>query len=401
MIGAWRDIVERTGEAFFVQTEFVLLFLAFAATVASNWLDFRGTDKRKKTVAFALTLLAALILAINAIATAAKSYEIANLRLDSIERTDEASGGTVLGDQAYVVDDEEPDVFVFEMAEQGLKLKETIRLTNLEALARAFPCEIESKKSPTKTDCLSKNPEAKDLVTDFEGAASSGDYLYLSTSMGLTKNLKVDSRRHWFLEVEAMGRSRGRINRAAALSGAIREFLTQSGVPNIEQLQVEGLAVLPREPGKGARAFLGLRAPVAADGTAIVIESDIESILSKSPAFRLHRLKLTFETERGFENHSIVSMEADESQKRILLLSNLPAGNENSVPLIWSWVPGEVSEPELSVVRGPSAVPFKLSQNKGRRLEVLMPFRDRVHLLLDADGWGGQKSIPNARLGLP
>src|SRR5881394_713593 len=167
--------------------------------------------------------------------------QVEDLREANSKLFNEASGGTIVNDLAYVVDDEKPDVFVF-------------RLDGEYQLIERMPL----KENGTVL--------TGDKVDDLEAIASADGKLYLITSHSNTKKTGEPKRaRQKLLEVSLAPGSRGEVSNKAdnlrdvvwkSLKGLADSYLNEEHQD--EGMQIEGFAI-----DKEGNAYIGLRAPLS------------------------------------------------------------------------------------------------------------------------------------------
>ncbi len=316
----------------------------------------------------------------------------ANLLLKSnLIDVDEASGGASDGKTAYIVDDDEPFIFVFNYAEaeNKYKLQKTMKIVD------ERPCDQRPKWDK---DCKDAQPTelSNKIIEDLEGAALYNGKLYLTTAQSNSKNGKEEPQRWLFLEVSLDGKV---LRSTTKLRDTIRESFKQ-GVPGVydksieesyneggklEVMQVEGLAI----DGEG-QIYLGLRNPLV-NRKALVLRTNIQQVFNDKPQFESFLLDL----ERGGEIYGIVSLDYDPHTKQILVLGNHPMRSKTLLPAIWAW---EVKDPKAiqqpTPYQGEWFTNFEAVGSRPAKPEViLLPQANRIHLFFDAEGTGGQLSL--------
>jgi len=309
---------------------------------------------------------------------------------------DEASGGATKGNLAYIVVDELPNIFVYEYSESENQYKPHLaKPLDLiddrpcrDRLNWGVPCK---EGSPTKL--------TKEMIDDLEGAAIDRDgNLYITTSHSYEKNGKPDPARAVLLKTTLDGHV---LNGTQKLQHVIRELFKNSlgGIarnPVTEYLneshkneimQIEGLAI-----DKDNKIYFGFRAPLVDEQYALVIRTSTDEVFKDNPQFDSFLLDLR---RPDGSKYGITSLDYDAQNNRIMILGNQPQHFSGGPPVIWSW---EVKDPKfvqsLEVFNGEI---FTLKPAPGSRPAkpevLLMPKPDRIQLLFDAEGTGGQLAL--------
>lgn len=308
---------------------------------------------------------------------------------------DEASGGATKENLAYLVDDSEPNLFVFEYLE--LEGRYQAHLPKPLDLVDVRPCNERDWKE--KGDCPPKLTLTKKLINDLEGTAIDRDgNLYLTTSHSNTKDGEPDPARSLFLRITPEGvvlnvtrKLRDKIKKLfeSKLDGKaknpVKEWVNEND--KVEVMQIEGLAV-----DESGLIYLGFRAPLVDEKYALVLRTSAEQIFRDDPQFESFLLDLK---PHDGENYGIVSLEWDSQNRRMLILGNSPKHYTTWPPVIWSW---DVKDPKtIQTTEAFHGEIFSLKPSPGSRPAkpevLLIPKTDRIHLFFDAQGTGGQLGL--------
>lgn len=393
----------------------ILAVLAVLSTVVGVW------DKLTSKISKAL-ILATILIAIAAgsqiiqviqkkqqlgtIEEQQRIIEDANLLNNSnLIEIDEASGGATRGNLAYLVDDSEPNIFVYEYVEEyQYKPHRSLDIIDDRHCNERLDWGEACKEGRFTT--LNKK-----MINDLEGAAIDRDgNLYLTTSHSYAKDAYAkdenpknpDPARAVFLKTSLDGHV---LNATRKLWGIIRELfrnklggIAKNPVPEyvnegnkLEIMQIEGLAI-----DKDNKIYLGFRAPLVDDQYALVLRTSVEQIFKDNPQFESFRLDLR---RPDGSKYGIVSLEYDAQTNRIIILGNspmhYPMPYTTYPPVIWSWDvkdPKNIQTPEVfngeifSLKPAPGSRPAKPEV-------LLIPKPDRFHLFFDAQGTGGQLDL--------
>lgn len=385
-----------------------LAFLAVLSTVVGVW--DKITSSIRKTIILGSILVATSLLTqvVQVVQkreqesqTLAQEAEIAKQQkiiddrnkfiASNLTIVDEASGGAVSGNLAYVVDDDNPSLFVFEYAEAESKYK--LLPQDPVKIIDARPCSVrldweEKCNDSTPTELTNK------LIEDLEGAAIYNNKLYLTTSQSLpngqsesTPGARNEEPRRWlFLEVTPTGQV---IRATRKIRPAILEAIKNgNGVVasnKLEEVQVEGLVI-----DKNGFAYLGLRSPLIR-GHALVLRATVEQLFSEKPTFDAFLLDLEFRDKQ----YGITSLDYDPKLDQILVLGNSPARTKTLPVVIWAWTVNE-SIPVQRPLRydGEIFTVFDAPGTRPAKPEIIL-FRqeNRIHLFFDAEGSGLQVSL--------
>jgi hypothetical protein len=370
-----------------------LAVLAVLSTLVGVW--DKITSKIQKAVILAFILISIAVLSqviqliqkkeqLDEIARQDLVIEDANILLKSnLVEVDEASGGTTDGDVAYIVDDDEAGIFVFNYSEKEATYRS--KQSNPMKIVDARPCSDRVKVWSGKCDDSQPIEITKKMLEDLEGAAIYKKKLYLTTTQSNAKDGDEEPQRWLFLELSLDGKV---LRATRLLRDSIRSFFKEQGIPEsinedgkLEVAQIEGLAI----DGDG-NVFLGLRAPLVG-GKALILSSTVDQIFSDAPRFNYVVLDLRHEGEP----YGVVSMEYDGEQ--ILILANSPLRNKTLPPVVWAW---DLKNPESTpvVYTGDVLTVFDAPGSRPAKPEVLLLSRkDRIHFFFDAEGTGGQVSL--------
>lgn len=296
----------------------------------------------------------------------------------------EASGGTIIKDLAYVVDDEKPTIFVF-------RLEEEYQLVD----------KIELKENGKVLTA--------DEVDDLEALASADGKLYLMTSHSNTRRGRRNEARQRLLEVSLEAGKQGEVtSRADNLQELIWKNLKglaasyQNEEHKEEIMQIEGLAI-----DEGGNAYIGLRAPLAMENDyALVLSAKLSDLFlkDKEPQFTVFRLNLWQQNEN--DNHEtvpygIVSMDYDAQTGNMLIVGNSAKTSRYFSPILCQWdFAGQHKNDAIQNPKCNPIPPYEVfgSTPKTTKIELLLLPReaksDRVFTFLDTDdkGNGGQLS---------
>ena len=384
----------------------ILAVLAVLSTVVGVWEKL--TSKIRNALIFA-TILVAIAAASQIVQVIQKKQQLdtieeqrriiedANLLNNSnLIEIDEASGGATRGNLAYIVDDEEPNIFVYAYSESEYQYEPYI--SKPLDIIDDRPCK---ERLNWREACKEGSPTTlnKKMISDLEGAAIDRDgNLYLTTSHSNKTNGDPDPARALFLKTSLDGHI---LNATRKLKEIIRELFrnrlggrAKNPVPEdlnkarqLEIMQIEGLAI-----DNENRLYLGFRAPLVDDQYALVLRTSADQIFRDNPQFESFLLLL-----RGSDGskYGIVSLEYDAQNNQIIILGNDPKHYSGVPPVIWSW---NVKDPNIiqatEVFNGEI---FSLKPAPGSRPAkpevLLIPKTDRIHLFFDAEGTGGQLDL--------
>lgn len=311
----------------------------------------------------------------------------------------EASGGTVIKDLAYVVDDEKPAIFVFRLEEEGYKFIEKIEL-----------------KIKTEPEGEQKVLTA-DEVDDLEAIASADGKLYLITSHSNTKKGKPNAARQRLLEVSLEAGKQGEVTRTAdnlgaliwrSVEGLAASYKNEEAKDEI--MQIEGFAI-----DEGGNAYIGLRAPLTKENQhALVLSAKLSDLFLKEqePQFKVFRLNLWQQNENDNQknaNYGIVSLDYDAQTGDMLIVGNSPKNFEYFSPILCQWdFDGERRNDPIQNPKCKPIPPYEVfrSTPTSTKIELLLlPLEarsDRVFTFLDTDdkGNGGQLSYTRSDFGI-
>lgn len=382
----------------------VLATLAVLSTLVGVW--DKLTSKVRRTIVLGLVLLTIAVISqivqvaqkkeqLNEIARQKQVIEDSNVLLKSnLVEVDEASGGATDKNVAYVVDDDEAGIFVFDYLEAEDKYK--YQKPKPMKLIDARPCSERIKLWGKECDDSKPVELTKKLIEDLEGAAIFNGKLYLTTTQSNSKSGDEEPQRWLFLEVSLDGKV---IRATRKLRDAIR-VLFRNGIPGVteksigesvneggklEVMQIEGLAI-----DRTGQVFLGFRTPLV-DKKALVLRANVDQIFNDAPEFQGFVLDL----EHDGENYGIVSMEYDPHSNQILVLGNSPLRTKTLATVVWTWEVGDSKNVQHPVAfKGNLFTVFDAPGSRPAKPEViLLPRENRIHLFFDAEGTGGQLSF--------
>jgi hypothetical protein len=315
-------------------------------------------------------------------------------------RIDEASGGAVdPTGAAYVVDDEESELFRFPYDEKdhAYRWRDVQRIE----LNDPRPCEQRSFAWDDKDASCTTPTELKNAhVTDLEGAAFHNGHLYLISTLGNPAKEQDEDRperepkREAVLEVTLEGEI---VNASRQLRPAI-ERLFLEGLPcsrskvkpwsegtNDLVMRVEGLAI-----DADGWVYIGLRAPLVDAEYALVLRTRLEELFASEPRFEDFRLALG---ERDAK-YGIVSLDYDAAAKSIVVLGNHPDSRQHRSPRIWTWQPTACADVQrVQPLQGHIFSDFE-APGRPAKPEVVLALRpELLHVFFDARGNGGQMSL--------
>ncbi|HKR58219.1 MAG TPA: hypothetical protein VJS64_00695, partial [Pyrinomonadaceae bacterium] len=314
-------------------------FLIWLAAVVSQTgvlsenesLKILGRKIAKKQIALTLILVASLGMLWHVYQAWETKQEIKSVNEENKRLRDEnsklfceASGGTMVKDVAYVVDDEKPIVFEF---------KPEIVDKQSADFAGTQPDEIVyrlSDRITLKKDGIVLTGEE---VDDLEAIASFEGKLYLLTSHSNSKKKGAKKpERQKLLEVSLDPQTRGVVTNSTdnlrnALEKHVGAALADAYVNEdhiTEFLHIEGLAIDPQ-----GKAYLGLRAPLTKDEEAIVFSAKLSDLFSKDKElqFEVFRLNLWYQNDNDNHNrvhYGIVSLDYDAQSRELLVVGNSP-----------------------------------------------------------------------------
>lgn len=383
VVGVWDKLTSR------IRTALILAIILIAIAAGSQIVQViekkQQLDKEKQQS--------------NTIQEQQRTIEDANLLNNSnLIEIDEASGGATWQDLAYLVDDSEPNIFVYKYFESENQYKPYTKPLDIiddrhcnERLDWGEPCK------PGTFTTLGKK-----MINDLEGVAIDREgNLFLTTSHSYAKGedpKKPDPARAVLLKTSREGHV---INATKKLREIIRGLfksklggLAKNPVPEytneaqkLEIMQIEGLAI-----DKDNRIYLGFRAPLVDEQYALVLRTSAEQIFTDNPQFESFLLDLR---RPDGSKYGIVSLDYDAQNNRMIVLGNSTKHYTTWSPVIWSW---EVGDPRIiQPTEAFQGEIFSLKAAPGSRPakpEVLLsPKADRIHLFFDAQGTGGQLDL--------
>lgn len=388
-----------------------LAILAVLSTLVGAW--DKLTSRVRGMVILAIVLIAIAAISqivqliekksqLNVIAEQERIIEDRNVFINSnIGEIDEASGGASQGDVAYLVDDEEPSIFVFGYNQLESKYFNQRLPREPMPIVDIRPCIERDWKKPTgePIECTEDEPKKlnKDMIEDLEGAAMYNGKLYVTTSHSNSQGGKEQPQRSLFLELNLNGeiiRATRKLRKAIVdtfehglpITEGRRVEESKNDDGKVEVMQIEGLAI-----DENGRAYLGFKNPLV-DKRALILRADIEQLFSPNPQFESFVLDLVSEGK----NYGILSLEYDSQKKQLLILGNSPLRLDTLPFVVWklnvnSLDPKIVARAdpyrgESFILRAPGTRPTKPEV-------LLIPRPDRLHLFFDAVGTGGQLSF--------
>jgi hypothetical protein len=369
----------------------ILLIISFAIGVMATLDRLCSKEWRKIISALIMLVLLATSLSIKCYLDLVEYHKNESEKFfsDHEEREiDEASGGTFLGDYAYLVDDEVKKIFRFKWKEGSKKMD----------LLKKIPL-LGNKPTPTPKLVY---PEEAD---DFEGIASYSDHLYLITSHSREKG-GFAPERQFFLEVGGPFDEVAKISAYRDLKSLLETYLTDQknaigGELSCEiiDMEIEGLAI----DGEGC-VYIGFRKPqLEFDNQkySIVIQSPVSSLLDPNadPLFELFILDFKPRPRGPEEGRGIVSLEWDHQTKSILILTNNPEKEVYTDPTtLWKWDPNSQMQHQEPTKIKELCLP-EIFRAKGEALVAPPDSRD-LFVFIDSEGYGGQRKFNRKEIGL-
>ena len=317
------------------------------------------------------------------------------IKVSNSKLFNEASGGTVVGDMAYVVDDENPSIFELRLQEGAYGLIDNIKLK-------------ENGRELTKDDVDDLEAIAS---SPLEAIASSPDgklYLYLVTSHSNTRRGNVPARQR-LLKVSLAPENRGEVvSSANNLRELMLKKLTDERIAEPyrnkeertdELMQIEGFTI-----DEEGNAYFGLRAPLTRDDHALVLRAKLSELFvpEPKPEFAVVPLDIWFDSK----HYGISSLDYDARNKRMLVVGTSPNNSDYSFcPVLCKWDFKGPKYPIQPVTDcRPINYPGKCNIPYAPRTELLLlpPGSEQVFILLDTDkkGDGGLLSFKRGDLGL-
>lgn len=357
-------------------------WLCLAVVLAAGWAHVRGHARRERELV--------------------RYGELLDVPLGEI---DEASGATLVGDRAYVVDDDDRRLFALEYdpRRDAYNLVDRVIVWN-----------------PRDSDPVWERTLD---VDDLEGAASRDGFLYVTTSFSNRRDGTEYANRQWLLELLLHDDGTAEVRRSVNLRPVLERILRDEvgtatqGSPLadrawrsrqeiLEVMNVEGLAI-----DDAGNVYLGFRSPMVAGEYALALRSHLDRIFERPDSFELFALDLRV---GGDLRNAIVGMEYDPVTGMVLVLSNSQYREEYHTPVLWIWDAkradseriarphpchhfGGIEAPTMLLPGKPEALlvpPLERSRWLGR------PARDgRIHLFYDVDdGRGLQRSFRRSEL---
>ena len=379
-----------------------LAILAVVTTVIGVWDKIRS-GIRSTIIVASLLVAASLVTPVILVAQKREQQDTIDaqekiikdrktLMASGLSDVDEASGGAVVGNEAYIVDDDVPSIFVLKYSEaEGKYQPKTLKP---ERIIDARPC---NERLDWDRDCNDAKPTVltRKLIEDFEGAATYNNKLYLITSHSIPNSQTESSpdaqdderKRSLFLEVSL----KGEVLRATRkLKPAILDLL-RSGVHKVslsnklEEVQIEGLTI-----DKHGMAYLGFRSPLVKN-CALVLRASVEQLFTDKPNFEAFVLNLA-----NGEPYGITSLDYDPKLDQILVLGNSPDRENTFTPVVWSWTVGDDARLVQPTTRYNGEIFSVFEATGARPLKpevILQPKENRIHLFFDAEGLGGQVAL--------
>lgn len=331
----------------------------------------------------------------------------------------EASGGTLVNDVAYVVDDEKPIIFEFK-AETIRNPSQDLEGTQPLEIAYQLSDKITLKEKVMEPGAVVETERVltRDNIDDLEAIASFEGKLYIITSYSNSKKATPKQERQKLLEVSLDPQTRGlvtnssenlRVSLEKAISAAPAElYKNEAGA--VEFMHIEGLAIDPQ-----GKAFFGLRTPLTSDEEyALVFSAKLSDLFlkGKEPQFKVFRLNLSHKNDNDNQrdaHYGIVSLDYDAQSGDMLVVGNSPRNRGYFSPILCRWdFMGERKDDRIQNPPCTSIPPYDSfgTSSKTSKIELLLlPTglgSDRVFSFLDTDdeGNGGQLSYTRSELGL-
>jgi len=368
----------------------VPLLIAFLGGLLGSMEKLLDNNPKKRIIGIASILILLTGLGWEGYNTYKKGKDIERLELfthSNLQQIDEASGGTIDSQRgvAYVVDDDEAEVFIFKFNEVHGKYEKNGRF------------QLWSNTTTT--------PFTNDTLEDLEGAAFYHNKLYLVTGHSNKHSGGERPKRQMFLEISLEEEEKGHVLRSQNLRESILETFDQpipgrGSTPLVgtyineeerrEVMNIEGLAIDPQ-----GRAYFGFRNPLVDGNFALVLRANIQRIFEGNHEYEVILLTL----EHKGKSYGITAMEIDQNGTQILILGNSRSRHKFFSPALWRWPIGD-NEGVQQVYLSKADV-FQPPENFKAKPEVLLvPQADRIGMFADADGYGGQLTLKRSELGL-
>jgi hypothetical protein len=390
------------------------VFFAWLAAVLSNVEKLSSKDslsifKReisKRTIACLLIAISTIGLVWQTI----KAYRLIQalndsqkvVGIESARLFNEASGGAVIGNFAYLVDDESPTLFrlQYNPAEKKYHYNGYINLIN------------DAKKIVEKND-----------IDDLEAAAgnpAAPGKIYLMTSHSNTKGGKIQDNRQRFLEVSLDDGviTNEQDNLRKLILDKFQKIAKEQGDHDLETLahemedektaktkriggmQIEGLAI-----DANGNAYLGFREPLIRKDQgqyALVLRAKLTDMLQGTPNFESFFLPLKHEKD----NYGIASIDYDSRTNSLLILGSDPQG-EWLTPVLWQWRDfTNAKADEIAFLTDRGNIKYDRNNDPSAKPElILLPpaaVADDIFMFLDTDGKsdGGQIKLDRTQYSL-
>jgi hypothetical protein len=291
----------------------------------------------------------------------------------------EASGGAVIGDTAYIVDDELRFLF-------------------------AFPYDSAKRRyaAPDTTPFVRCDGTGQVLDTlrpdDLEGVAAHDGDLFVTTSHSTNRRHERPRDRGLFLRLTRRDRGWCATRAPELIEPVLGTLRRRYGATlvqlrdrnRLDSLEIEGLAIDP-----AGTAYLGLRTPTVDRGSvrhAIVLSAPVDSLMrgADTTTFSAWLLPLNV----GKTAYAITSLDWDERTKSLLVLGGSQLGDDYTLPpRLWRWAPTRGRD--LQPVQLVDSLPVRLPRGARAKAEVVLApaDHDSLFFFLDAEGYGGQRAI--------
>lgn len=388
------------GGGAFVASEYIGILVTWLVAVLSRLSDARAADRGKRLAAWAVIVLSTGGTAYGVFAVYRHNHRktIYTPPAATARAMQEASGGAIRGNRAYVVDDEVPSVLVFNAdARHGFIYDKTVPLW-------------ENGKALTDAE-----------IDDLEGIAADprSEYLYLTASHSHNKDGHQKPARKWLVRgCISPDERRFLVLDRISLDQAFDEVIFQDGLAKrftvVDRkrpdgivdigLEVEGLA----SDDKG-NLYFGLRAPLATvNQNALIVRVPVGGVFEKDTPcqerpvplaagrpYEMSVLSVPFLVEG--QRYGIVSLEFDAVSQDLVMLGNSPEPFGTLPPAICRWKPGTWSATDCALL------PETVKPYWGKQEALLLgPGSDTVTILIDGDkGLGGSITYARSEIGLP
>jgi hypothetical protein len=307
----------------------------------------------------------------------------------------EASGGAVIKDIAYIVDDEKPRLFKLKLRvpEKGYEytgdeIKLGDNIDDLEAIA-------------SKPD--DKAPETVYVITSHsnnkKGEQSAGRQKLLEVSLALGSEGRITkSQEKLRVSIENIFDKLSNELPDENLKKRVAELKDEKLAQKAQDkgvIQIEGLAI-----DEDDYAYIGFRSPLVQKQEvkyALILRAKLSELFSDKPEFQPFLLNLWSDNA----SQGISSIDYDTQTKTLLLIGNDPTEQLNK-PRLWQWY----FSGETALIQNPRDRGLIYYPSGSARPELLLlpskSVSDRIYTYLDTDGKGrgGQIVLERSKFSL-